>query len=76
MVLSPAFLMQAPLVDFLNKNLEQKLRTLDLNDVIDSDKIIPPKFQQALFLTIGLTLEQALTDELKRNREKAYATAS
>lgn len=75
-VLSPAFLMQGPLVDFLNKNLEQTLRILDLNEMIKSDKVIPLKFQQALFLNIGLVLDRFLGAEHKLKQEAADATAS
>lgn len=75
-ILSPAFLMQGALANYLNKHLEQTLRTLDLNEMIQCDKVIPLKFQQALFLNVGLMLEQDLQEKQEMIQEEVDATAS
>lgn len=52
-VLSAAFLMQGAMVAYLTKNLDQQVRCIDFNELVQSNKLILLKHQMALYPNIG-----------------------
>lgn len=77
-VLSSAFLMQGTMVAYLAKNLEQQIKCIDLNELVNTDKLIPLKHQKALYLNIGYGLKDGAAEltTAQMNEGAIDATAS